>query len=88
MKGRLVYWAKSGKSTLKSLTLTVTSDEDSETQGLSSLSELRQRKILMLLEEAQNQGVKLSYRDLSLILLTSKATLKRDIRDIRRKKET
>jgi hypothetical protein len=88
MKGRLVYWAKSGKSTLKSLTLTVTSDEDSETQGLSSLSELRQRKILMLLEEAQNQGVKLSDRDLSLILLTSKATLKRDIRDIRRKKET
>lgn len=88
MKGNLTYWAKEGRDTLKSLRLTLCCDDDTEYVHSSGLAELRRRRIKRLLEEAQRQGIRLSYRDLSLILLTSKATLKRDMQEIRKEEQT
>ncbi|MBI5640978.1 MAG: DUF1670 domain-containing protein [Nitrospirae bacterium] len=78
MKGNLIYWVRESRNSLKSLKLTIWSDGDSTILNRWGLAELRRQRMLRLLEEAKNQGARLSYKDLSLIMLTSKATLKRD----------
>jgi len=83
MKGDLVYWVREGRGRLKSIKLTVCADTDTDVINNQGLSELRRQRIRRLMEQAKEQGAKLSYKDLSLILLTSKATLKRDIRTTR-----
>jgi hypothetical protein len=66
----------SGARTLK-LTLIGQGDEDTlERLGLAAL---RRRRIIRLANEARLQGTLLGYEDLSALLLTSLATLKRDI---------
>jgi hypothetical protein len=80
MKSKLVYWMREGRERLKSLNLTVCCEGDSDVLGSLGLAELRRQRMLRLIEEAREQGARLTYRDLSLILLTSKATLKRDMR--------
>ena len=80
MKGDLVYWVREGRGRLKSIRLTVCNEKDSDVLSRQGVVELRRQKVQRLLDEARDQGTKLSYRDLSLILLTSKATLKRDIK--------
>jgi hypothetical protein len=79
MKARLVYWMRESRERLKGVTLTYCCDDDSDVLSRSGLAELRRQRALRLLKEAETQGAKLSYRDLSLILLTSKSTLKRDL---------
>lgn len=79
MSGRLIYKVVDGNQ-LRQLHLTVCHDEDLKH---GSLSELRRKRIIRLLQEAKQQGYLLSYRDLNLILLSSLATLKRDIRYLR-----
>lgn len=81
MKGNLVYWRREGRDKIKSLKLTYCCDSDLDILNRSGLAELRRQRGLRLLSEASEQGAKLSYQDLSLILLTSKSTLKRDLRN-------
>jgi len=80
MKGNLVYWVRESRDRLKSLNLTVWAEKDRDILETKGLAELRRTRLRRLIEESRRQGVRLSYRDLSLILLTSKSTLKRDIR--------
>lgn len=82
MKGYLTYWARTGKQSLKSLKLTVCCEEEAELKNEEGLARLRRKRLSRLIEEAKKQGVKLTYRDLSLILLSSKATLKRDFKEV------
>lgn len=81
MSGTLTYWVSEGNSRIRSLRLTVCSEDDSRCNGLA---ELRRKRLGRLLGEALTQGARLSYRDLSMIMLVSKATLKRDIGYLRR----
>lgn len=81
MKGRLIYKVEDGHS-LRELMLTVCHEEDFI--KYSNLSEVRRRRIIRLLHEAKEQGCLLSYKDLHLILLSSLATLKRDISYLRK----
>lgn len=81
MSGTLTYWVSLGENRLRSVRLTLCSADDRVSKGLA---ELRRRKLSRLLDEAMRQGARLSYRDLSLIMLTSKATLKRDVSYMRR----
>lgn len=83
MKGNLVYWVKESRDRLKSLKLTICSDKDAIVLSELGLAELRRQRIQRLLDEARDQGARLSYKDLSLILLTSKSTLKRDIKTVK-----
>ncbi len=80
MKGSLVYWVREDKERLRTLRLTVCGDRDSDVLSRCGLAELRRLRLRRLVSEAEKQGVRLSYRDLSLILLASKSTLKRDLR--------
>lgn len=75
MSGRLIYKVIDGNN-LRELRLTICHEEDSKN---GSLSDIRRGRIIRLLREAKEQGYLLSYRDLNLILLSSPATLKRDI---------
>ncbi len=61
------------------LNLTLVDEEDSDVFRRYGLMELRRRRILRLVREAEEQGCTLSYGDLAKILLTSVATLKRDV---------
>ena len=80
MQGRLIYKIEDGHR-LMSLSLTVCHEDD---LNHVSLSELRRKRIIRLLKEAKEQGYLLSYKDLNLILLSSLATLKRDISYLRK----
>lgn len=80
MKGSLVYWIKESNERLKGLRLTYCGENDLDILSNSGLAGLRRTRMSRLIDEAKKQGVRLSYRDLSLILLTSRSTLKRDMR--------
>lgn len=62
------------------LTLVGQGDEVALREG--GLAGLRRRRIVRLTHEAHRQGSLLSYEDLSGLLLTSLATLKRDVRHL------
>jgi len=81
MSGKLTYWVSLGGGSLRAVRLTICSEDDRSSRGVT---ELRRRKLRRLLSEASLQGVRLSYRDLSLIMLASKATLKRDVSYLRK----
>ena len=72
----LTYWIKDAEMGLKALRLTVMSDDEA---GQSGLSALRRRRLLRIAAEARVQGCRLTYSDLSVIMLSSRATLKRDV---------
>jgi hypothetical protein len=80
MKASLVYWVREGSDRLKSLRLTYCCENDIDELSRSGLAGLRRKRMTRLISEAKRQGVRLSYRDLSLILLTSRSTVKRDLR--------
>ena len=80
MSGKLVYWVPDGGSRFRSLMLTVCSESDCAGGGLV---ELRRKRLSRIITEAASQGARLGYKDLSVIMLTSKATLKRDISYLR-----
>ena len=79
MSGTLTYWVQDGKNSLRSVRLTVLSEDD---HG-AGVAETRRRRLGRILQEAIWQGARLSYRDLGMIMLTSKATLKRDMNHLR-----
>lgn len=81
MSGTLTYWVSEGENRMRSLRLTVCSKDDRLTGGLANT---RRTIMSRLLNEAVSQGARLSYKDLSIIMLTSKATLKRDVSYLRR----
>jgi len=81
MSGKLTYWVNDGKDRFRALKLTVCADVD--LQDTFGLSYQRRKRLIRILEEAFNQGARLSYRDLSMIMLASKATLKRDVSYLR-----
>lgn len=83
MKGNLIYWVRESRETLRSLKLTVCGENDTDILNSQGLAELRRIKMQRLIDEARDQGAKLSYRDLTLIMLTSKSTLKRDVKNNR-----
>lgn len=76
MSGELTYWIEERGGSLRSLKLTVCSDEDPRMVSQASLRRLRLGRIL---SEAAGQGVSLTYHDLAMILLVSRATIKRDV---------
>ncbi len=84
MEGNLVYWMRESRERLKSLKFTYCCENDRDVLSRSGLAELRRYRMLRLIKEAEKQGARLSQRDLSLILLTSRATLKRDLRMMER----
>lgn len=81
MNGVLTYWVKEGEQNLKAVKLTICADEDCDH---GSVSASRRRKLTRMLSEASAQGCRLTYSDLSMIMLTSRATLKRDVSYLRR----
>jgi hypothetical protein len=83
MRGKLIYPVPDGADRLKLLRLTVCSDDDGMAGGLASQ---RRRRLVRILSEASGQGAVLSYRDLSMIMLASKSTIKRDLKLIRRQR--
>jgi hypothetical protein len=80
MNGTLTYWVAEGENRLRLLKLTVCADGEGQECGVA---ELRRKRLSRILREALAQGARLSYRDLSIIMLTSKATLKRDVSHLR-----
>lgn len=82
MSGTLTYLVEVGANSLRALKLTICSVED-RSNG-DGLADVRRKKLNRLLNEALTQGARLSYRDLSMIMLTSRATLKRDVSYLRR----
>lgn len=61
------------------LSLTLVADDDEKALQSGGIRHLRLRRIARLTREASEHGVLLGYEDLSMLLLTSLATLKRDI---------
>lgn len=77
MGGVLTYWVPDGKDRFRSLRLSFSPLKNGR------LSVARREKLISLLREASLQGAVLRQTDLCLILLASRATLKRDLRQIR-----
>jgi hypothetical protein len=63
----------------KTLNLTLIGLEDKQLLERKGVRSLRLARIIRLTREAEEQGCLLSYEDLSALLLTSLATLKRDV---------
>ncbi|MDA8155709.1 MAG: DUF1670 domain-containing protein [Actinomycetota bacterium] len=74
--GKIEYTANGSGRQLK---LTLIDHGDNEVLDKYGITELRRRRAVRLANEASEQGVLLSYFDLSCLLLCSLATLKRDI---------
>ncbi len=81
MKGILTYWVREGVNSLKSVKLTLCKDEDLGTAGTS---EVRRMRLARILDESRKQNMSLSHGDLSMILLVSRATIKRDFNHLRK----
>ena len=71
-------------SSAKTLMLTLVGMNDEDILSSQGLSELRKKRIVRLTEEAQKQGMLLSYEDLNALLLSSVSTLKRDVNSLER----
>lgn len=80
MSGVLTYWVRDGASRLKSIKLTFLEELDRIQMGTG---DQRRRRLLRILEEARSQNARLSYADLAMIMLVSKATIKRDVSRLR-----
>jgi len=74
--GVLLYPARSGDGTFRALRLRL---DCSFADGDRSVVSLRRKRLRAVMDEADVQGAALTYKDLTLILLASKATIKRDI---------
>ncbi|OGQ80529.1 MAG: hypothetical protein A3F90_16705 [Deltaproteobacteria bacterium RIFCSPLOWO2_12_FULL_60_19] len=68
----------------KTVLLTVIAEEDDEILVNRGLAFLRQARLLRLCTEAHEQEALLAYEDLTNLLLTSKSTIKRDLRSLRK----
>lgn len=66
----------------KRLRLTLIGQGDDDILRAEGLAALRRKRIVRLTREAEKQGLVLSYRDLSGLLFTSLATVKRDVKHL------
>ncbi len=82
-RGKIVYGIQKGDAITRVVNLSL-DHEGTEKKG-TSLAELRRERMKSLMNEAATQGVKLSQKDLSLLLLSSKATIKRDMKILRKR---
>ena len=82
--GKLKYYIAARKQEYRTLMLTLVDAADEDTLSSQGLSELRKKRIVRLTEEAQKQGMLLTYEDLNALLLSSVSTLKRDINSLKR----
>ncbi len=80
MNSKLMWYVKNGKDTIRSIRLSLCCEKEIEILREKGIGELRRNRLKRLLEEASCEGVRLTHTDLTLILLTSKSTLKRDLR--------
>jgi len=78
----ILFKAGSSNSGKRRLRLTLIGQGDEEALREGGLVGLRRRRIVRLTQEANRQGGLLSYEDLSGLLLTSLATLKRDVKHL------
>ncbi len=75
--GKIIYVSNGNGATRLKLTLVGQGDEDSlRREGLAGL---RRKRIIRLTSEAVVQGSMLGYEDLVNLLMTSMATVKRDV---------
>jgi hypothetical protein len=77
--GKIVYEVSRPGNGGTAVHLTLVSHDDEETLRREGLAGLRRERILRLTREALRQQQVLGYEDLSQLLMTSVATLKRDI---------
>lgn len=77
--GKVEYLVNNNGHGAAKLRLTLVGQGDEDTLSAEGIAGLRRRRIVRLTEEANQQGVLLSYEDLAGLLLVSTATLKRDI---------
>lgn len=80
--GKLEYTVVDEGGAEVSLRLTLVGQGDEELLVGSGLAALRRRRIQRLSKEALAQGAVLTYGDLSSLLLSSLATIKRDVREL------
>jgi len=70
---------------LKTVHLTVYSEDDPETYRQHGISALRQAKILRMTDEAYEQGALLTTEDLAILLCSSTRTIEYDLKHLREK---
>ena len=70
---------------LKTVHLTVYSEDDPETYRQHGISALRQAKILRVSDEAYEQGALLTTEDLAILLCSSTRTIEYDLKHLREK---
>jgi hypothetical protein len=80
MSGVLTYWVRDGVDRFRSIKLTILEDLDRLYTGTG---DQRRRRLLRILEEARAQNARLSHGDLAMIMLVSRATIKRDVSSLR-----
>jgi hypothetical protein len=81
--GKIAYTLTDGNGDgPRTLRLTLIGQGDEDTLGKEGLAGLRRKRIVRLTNEARLQGALLSYEDLSVLLFTSLATLKRDVKQL------
>lgn len=74
----IFFEAKNGNA-MRRLRLTLIGQGDEDALREEGLAGLRRERIIRLTKEADEQGCLLSYEDIAGLLLTSLATLKRDV---------
>jgi hypothetical protein len=81
--GKISYICRGKKSVLgrrpQSVLLTLIASEDEDAFLLNGIRGVRLKRLLRITREADMQGCRLCYDDLSALLLSSLATLKRDV---------
>lgn len=85
--GKVEYVVEAGDGNgraARKIKLTLIGQGDEDILRLKGLAGLRRKRILRLAKEAEMQGSLLGYEDLSGLLLTSLATLKRDVSHMER----
>lgn len=87
--GRIEFYAhlkkpRSASLTRKRIFLTVVSESDDEILAAQGVAELRKTRIVRLCGEASEQDALLAYDDLTVLLLTSLSTIKRDLAYLRK----
>lgn len=80
--GKIDYHIDTKGGVALRLRLTLVGQGDEEVLLEEGLSGLRRRRILRLALEAEKQGYLLGYEELSGLLFTSLATIKRDVRSL------
>ena len=87
--GKIVYAYRQhkGPAYVQTILLTLIDENDDDILLSKGLRGLRLRRIVRLAREAERQGALLGYDDLSRLLLTSLATLKRDVAYLERSGE-